>query len=196
MAKLILFDFDGTLTTRDTLLEFTKFGLGASRHFAGLAWLSPMLVMERLGWIAAQTAKEKFLAHYLGGTSVEQFNTMCRSFGKERVPQLIRVGASKEIEKGKAEGARMVIVSASPENWIRPWAETQGLEVIATRLKIEHGKITGKIDGLNCNGPEKVNRIRQTISLDEYSTIAAFGDSHGDLPMLALATEKHFKPFR
>lgn len=196
MAKLILFDFDGTLTTRDTLFEFTKYSLGAGRHYLGLAWLSPMLVFERMGWLAAQNAKENFLAHYFGGMTADRFNELCHRFANEHLPHLIREGAKQEIQKGKSEGARMVIVSASPENWIKPWAETVGLEVIATKLVVDHGTITGKIEGHNCNGVEKVNRIRQAIVLSNYTTVVAYGDSKGDLPMLELATEKHFKPFR
>ena len=38
-----LFDFDGTITTRDTMLPFVHHVRGTLRTLAGLAWLAPML---------------------------------------------------------------------------------------------------------------------------------------------------------
>ncbi len=89
----------------------------------------------------------------------------------------------------------MHIVSASPKNWIEPWAAPLGINVLSTNLEIKNGMITGKIEGKNCNGPEKVNRIKEHINLDSYDEIIAYGDTSGDLPMFEIATSTHFKPF-
>ena len=71
-----------------------------------------------------------------------------------------------------------------------------GVRLIATNLVIDQGKITGNIDGNNCYGEEKVNRIKQLYDLNSYSIIYAYGDSSGDRPMLALAQKPFYKPFR
>lgn len=87
-------------------------------------------------------------------------------------------------------------MSASPENWISPWAQKMQVELIATQLEVQNGSITGKIAGKNCHGQEKVSRIKSKYSLADYAEIAAYGDTKGDLAMLALAHRAVYKPFR
>ena len=89
----------------------------------------------------------------------------------------------------------MVIVSASPENWIKPWAEKYNVEVISTKLKFDNDHLIG-IAGANCNGEEKVKRIKKIINLEDYEKVIVYGDTKGDHPMLALGNERHYKPFR
>ena len=93
------------------------------------------------------------------------------------------------------ENAKVAIVSASPENWIKPWASKHNIQVVSTQLKFSNDKIEG-IEGANCNGEEKVNRIKKAFNLDNYDKVIAYGDTKGDHPMLALADESHFKPFQ
>lgn len=192
---LVLFDFDGTLTTRDTLLEFCKFHAGALKFSYGLLVLLPVLIGERMKLIPSQRAKEIFLSHFIGGLTITQFNEVCQKF-TNHLANLIRSKAMVAIEDYRKQNARIIIVSASPENWIIPWAKLYNLEVIATRLLIVNERVTGKILGKNCNGEEKVNRILEILNTLDYPKIIAFGDSKGDLPMLGLAHQKFFKPFR
>ena len=96
----------------------------------------------------------------------------------------------------KKKDHRILIVSASPQDWIIPWATQFGIEVLATQLDIQDARLTGRITGKNCNGIEKVNRINQHVNLSEYQQVIAYGDSSGDLQMFELAHEKFYKPFR
>ena len=127
---------------------------------------------------------------------MDQFDNYCRSFCKEYLPEFIHPKALDEIQKYKSDSASVFIVSASPENWIIPWASLLDVDVIATKLESIDGKITGKIIGENCNGSEKVIRIKKAIDLSEFSEIVAFGDSKGDLEMLELADKKYYKLFK
>ncbi|MBX2898323.1 MAG: HAD-IB family hydrolase [Cyclobacteriaceae bacterium] len=194
--KLALFDFDGTITTKDTLFEFCRFKAGKLKFLAGLVWLAPVLVLQRLQLIPAQRAKEIVLAYFVGGMVHAQFRNLCIAFAKERVPALLRPQAQEAMATHTTNHVRILIVSASPEDWIKPWAHRVGAEVLATRLQVVEGKISGKIEGKNCNGVEKVARIKSEVNLAAATYIYAYGDSRGDLPMLALAQEKYFKPFR
>ena len=67
--------------------------------------------------------------------------------------------------------------------------------LLATELEITEGKITGKLRGKNCHGEEKVARIKAAYDLSKFENIFCYGDSEGDKPMLALATQAHYKPF-
>ena len=194
--RLILFDFDGTITTKDTLLEFTKFACGNSKFYRGMLLLSVPLVMNKIGLLSAQTTKELFLTHFFKGTAFAEFTRVCDAFTVKRLPALIRPLALQQIKDYQSAGDRMIVVSASPENWIRPWALNVGMEVISTRVQTVDGKLTGKLNGKNCNGEEKANRIREAIQLTDYSEIIAYGDTAGDRAMFALAGKTFYKPFR
>lgn len=196
MKKIAFFDFDGTITTKDTLLEFIKFSKGTVAFYKGFLLNSPYLIAFKLKIISNQAAKEKILSHFFYHTPVQVFEEYCRSFVQQKLPGLLRPAAIKEIETLLQEKTEVVIVSASPENWISPWSNSLGLTLIATKLVIEKQVLTGKIEGKNCHGQEKVNRINKKYDLTAYGQINAYGDSSGDKPMLAMAHNAHYKPFR
>jgi phosphatidylglycerophosphatase C len=193
---LALFDFDGTITTRDTLFEFIMYSKGKARFFSGFMLLAPVLTLFKAGVISNSKAKQIVMAHFFKGTSVAEFNNVCLAFANERVPPLIRPKALEEIRQHKANGHKVIIVSASPENWVRPWAESLQVECIATRLEVVSGKLTGRFEGMNCHGEEKVLRVQKYLDTKEYPVIYTYGDTSGDRPMLALGTHSHYKPFR
>jgi phosphatidylglycerophosphatase C len=201
--RIAFLDFDGTLTTKDTLLEFIKYSRlsrgGSNLYFYfGFLLNSPWLIAYRLKIISNQTAKERILRFFFGGMPLEIFETLCKGFAADILPGLIRSKAPAELQKLRDLGTRLVIVSASPENWIRAWATQMDADLISTRLSTRPQplRLTGKIEGANCHGEEKVRRINSAYSLSDYDEVYAYGDTHGDRPMLALATISFFKPFR
>lgn len=193
---IAFFDFDGTITTKDTLLEFIKFSKGKFRFYTGFALNSPWLIALKFKLISNQTAKEKILTWFFRNIPVTDFQQTCDRFATEIIPTLIRPKALQEITTLKEKGVPVVIVSASPENWIRPWTGPNSIDLIATRLETKNTRLTGRIQGRNCHGTEKVERINQTFQLSEFTTVYAYGDTAGDKPMLHLATNAFYKPFR
>lgn len=194
--EIAFFDFDGTITTSDTFLDFIKFSKGKTAFYTGFLLHSPWLVAFKLKLIPNQSAKEKILKYYFGGMDAGEFERLCGAFTERVMPRLIRPGALEQIRKFRAAGTAVVIVSASPENWIRKWADLLKVELIASRLEIKDGKITGRIIGKNCRGPEKVRRILEKYEVKDYEVIHAYGDTSGDLEMLKMATHSYFRPFR
>ena len=196
MKKAIaFFDFDGTITKKDTLLEFIRFSKGSLRFYLGFLINIHYLVAYKIKLISNQAAKEKVLEFFFKGTPVSVFAKQCGHFTKQVLPGLIRSKAQEEIEKLKSAGFIIVIVSASPENWIQTWCNDADVELIASRLEIKDDKLTGKIIGKNCHGNEKVRRIMEKYVVTEYDEIYAYGDTSGDLPMLELATQPFYRAF-
>lgn len=193
---IAFFDFDGTITEKDSLLEFIRYVKGDTAFYFGFFIHSPVLILYKLQIISNHSAKEIMLRYFFGRMDVEVFKKHCDNFIKEKLPQMLRPKAMHEMKKMQESGASVVIVSASPENWLKSWCISNGAECIATRLVIADNKITGKIDGRNCHGKEKVSRIRSAFDLDNYSSVYAYGDSPGDRHMLSLATIRFYKPFR
>lgn len=194
--RIAFFDFDGTITTHDTLLEIIKFYKGSLKFYLGFAINAPYLLAWKAGFISNQAAKEKMLQYFFAKTPLQTFQQRCDEFAATQVPLLIRPKALKEIEKLLASGAEVVIVSASAENWIQHWCSQHNLQLIGTKLQVKEDRLTGKIENLNCHGQEKVNRIRAAFDLPAYDEIYCYGDTKGDKPMLGLATFSFYKPFR
>ena len=194
--RIAFFDFDGTITTKDTMLEFIRFYSGSFRFYLGFLVTSPLIVAYKAGIIKKKTAKQQFLGFFFRGEPVEKFENKCRQFAEIVIPRLLRPKAVKEIEKLKEAGTKVVIVSASAENWIRYWANEKEIELMGTRLAVKDGKIAGTFHGENCYGDEKVCRIKEQFNLDHYQEILCYGDTPGDKPMLAIATHGFYKPFR
>lgn len=195
--QLAFFDFDGTLTTRDTLLEFIRFSKGDLRFYLGFILNSPWLIAYKLKLISNQSAKERILTWFFRNRSREDFQALCDRFAATVIPRLLRPKGLHEIARLQAKGVDVVIVSASPGDWISPWSQTIGVGLIATRLAVRpDSKLSGKIEGKNCHGPEKVRRIREEFPADDSEICYAYGDSRGDRPMLALAHHAFMKPFR
>ena len=193
--KIAVSDFDGTITTKDTLLEFIKFNKGSFAFYSGLLLNLPYLVAFKIKIISNQSAKEKVLKFFFHDTPLAVFKNNCVSFSKEILPGLIRQKALEEIKRLQSESITVVIVSASPQDWIQDWADEIGALLIASQLEIKNGKITGNLSGKNCHGNEKVRRICETFDLSKYEVVAAYGDSSGDKPMLALAAQSFYRPF-
>jgi len=193
---LALFDFDGTLTTKDSLPDFIKFAVGAPSYYFGLLLLSPMLVAFKFKLIRNDIAKETFISHYFKGWDSAHFQRIADQYSIENIDKIIKPEAMKRIRWHQEEGHKVVIVSASMECWLKKWCAREHIELIATHLEISDGKLTGHFAGKNCHGDEKVNRIRLAINLSEFDYIFAYGDSSGDTAMLKLANESYYRYYK
>lgn len=194
--KLVLFDFDGTITRKDTLVEFAVFYSGRRRYLAGLAMLAPILLLYTTKLIANWKAKQYFLSQFFKGEDISVFNRRCIEFTTTMLPSLIRPAAMSAIRQYRDQDATVAVVSASAENWVKPWCDQHGLICLATRLGVKAGCLTGKLEGPNCYGDEKACRVRDRFNLSDFAEVVAYGDSPGDKELLALAHHKYYKPFR
>lgn len=196
MKKIAFFDFDGTITRADSMFELIKFKYGSRQLTLGLMSISPYLIAMMFDWVPSQLAKEKLLARFFGGMPEKDFYQLCSDFAEKRLPDLLRPLAVKEIELLRKSNFQIAVVTASLSAWVQPWTTMMGIDLIASEPEITDGRLTGKLNGPNCIGREKVNRIRLKYNLDEYSKIYAYGDSSGDKEMLSIVSHPHFKPFR
>jgi phosphatidylglycerophosphatase C len=193
--SLALFDFDGTITTRDTLFEVIKFQKGKLKFYLGMGYLSPLLILHKFKLLSAQRAKEVVLSFFFKGQLQSVFQHSCDQFILKALPSLLKQEALDKIAEHKKNNDRVIVVSASAHNWIQRWCEAMNIELIATRLEFKNGILTGKLDSLNCNGVEKVNRIREYLNVTDFDSISAYGNSKGDKPMLELADKKFYNKF-
>ena len=194
-TKIVFIDFDGTITTKDSLPDFIKFAIGKPKYYFGLCILSPMLLAYVLKLLPNHIAKEKMISYYFKGWSENTFQALADEYSVNNIDTIVRHKAIEKLRWHQEQGHKVVIVSASMKSWLKKWCDTHNVELISTQLEIKQGKFTGKFATKNCHGKEKVNRIKEQYPLQDYSYIYAYGDSSGDKDMLKLANEAFYKPF-
>jgi len=187
------FDFDGTLTNKDTLIAFIKHTHKPVGRALNFLLVSPFLLLYKAGLMNNGKAKQKLFSVFYKNWAIEKFEYYCETF-KPVIDNHIRYAVYQKMKNHIYCRHNVLVVSASIENWIIPWAKKEGIEtVIATKIAVSpQGVLTGHFLTPNCFGKEKERRILQMFPERAGYTMIAYGDSKGDTEMLAMADEKHF----
>lgn len=185
---IYIFDFDGTITSKDSFVLFSFYSIDflASLKY----WITVFLYYP---FISKSKLKESFFNNFKG-VYLKNFNASCDFFFKKRLQQFIKNSFLNYIS-GLNSNADIVIVTASISNYIKPWCNKMGFDLIATELEVVNDKITGRFSTPNCNYQEKVERIQNKYNLSKYSEVHVFGNSKGDYDMLELGTHTYYNFF-
>ncbi len=187
MKTLALFDFDGTLYNKDSLIEFTKSAKGSGFFYKGIIALLPVLLGLKLGLINNEKVKIKFLTHFFKNTNTETFKALAENFAVTKIEQDLNKRTFNHFLKHLESNHTVCIVSASCADWIEPWSQRFQVKCIGTELEIVNHKITGNLATNNCYGIEKVNRIKAVFDLEAFDVIKVYGNGKGDLEMLQVS---------
>lgn len=185
------FDFDGTVTRSDTLIPFLRRSAGSIRTARALLALSVRITRSMAGAGSRDEAKEELLRRLLAGQPVAALEAEAESFADHVVGHGLRRETLERIEFHRAAGHELVLVSASPELYVAPVARRLGFAAaLGTRLEVgPDGRLTGRLVGRNCRGPEKVRRLEEWLG-EDACTVVAYGDSRGDRELLAFAGDR------
>lgn len=190
------FDFDGTISYRDSLLPFLFFTHGYFRAFINFIVCLPTLCGYVLGIRSRQQTKEALLKKFYKGLNISDL----RIKGERYVAHGIKVKpeALERIRWHQQQGHRCIIVSASIDAYLEPWAKKMGFsDVLCSKVATdENGFVTGKLQGLNCRALEKVRQIEKLLGPKEEYILYAYGDSRGDKEMLDLADYRFYRTFK
>ncbi len=188
--KMVLaaFDFDGTLTTADTMMAFIRFTHGRRRLATGILRHAHRLAMMKLGLYSNGKVKEMIFSHFYQGTSYEQFLRWGCEFAKE-AETLFNDRTVEILQQHLSEGHTVCVVTASIDEWVRPICKMLGVgSVLATQIEVApNGTLTGRFRSPNCYGKQKVARLLEAYPQRQNYLLYAYGDSRGDRELLALA---------
>ena len=187
------FDVDGTLTHRDTLLPFLQRLCGTQRLARALARHGVALSAMVVGRAERDTVKDLLLAGLLAGRNADEVRSAGVAYAGFLVgADRLRPDTVARLHQHRAAGHRVVLVSASPEVYLGPLGRHLQVDAVLCSALEESrdGRLTGRLAGPNCRGPEKVVRLEAWLT-DEAATEApyvyAYGDSAGDRELLARA---------
>lgn len=192
--RVALFDFDGTITTRDSLLPFLWYLYGFWGVLKIAFITSPQLLSFVLGWTPRQQAKEAILTAAFEGMTPEELIPKAKKYAETRLEALVKPVALERIQWHQQRGDRCVIVSASVSLYLTFWAtEHHFSDLLCSELaKDENGRFTGKLVGKNCWGPEKLKRVQSLLGDCKNYELYVYGDSRGDKELLEIADYPFF----
>jgi phosphatidylglycerophosphatase C len=192
---IVAFDFDGTLTVRDSFMAFLKWRAGSGRYVRGLVKLAP----SALAYVFHRDRgriKQAAVREFLHGVPRDQLEADAREFAERVSRKLLRPDAVAAWKRWRGEHVRLVIVTASPDLIVTPFARELGADaLLGTELAFDgEGRVTGGFATPNCRGPEKVLRLKAAFGPD-VQVKAAYGDTSGDREMLAMAETAGYRVF-
>jgi phosphatidylglycerophosphatase C len=193
---VVAFDFDGTLTVRDSFMAFLRWRTSRTRFALGMLRLAPAslayLLHRDRGKIKAAAVRE-----FLKGLPRDRLEAQAREFAETQVRRLLRPDAVAAWKRWRNDHVRMVIVTASPDILVAPFARGLGADtLIGTELAFDaQDRVQGGFLTANCRGPEKVVRLKAAFGPDLVLK-AAYGDTSGDREMLAMAEIPGYRVFK
>ncbi len=194
-GPLVAFDFDGTLTTTDSFTAFLRWRAGDVAYYTDMVRLIPAAVRYLVDRDKGRI-KSAAVRAYLRGLPRAILEQEAAEFAAVMAPIILRPDALKVWRRHRADGARMVIVTASPESIVAPFARGLGADLlIASQIAFDGAdRVAGGLDGRNCRGPEKARRLRDQFG-EDIRLMAAYGDTDGDREMLEMSDQKFMRLF-
>ena len=186
-AKLAVFDFDGTLYKGDTTKEFCWFYYRKNPFTAYYFMIQLAFWMQyQLGILSTTQFKSKFI-QFLNNNNAAQIDVLVSLFWSKK-KERVRGHLIDEITRLKKEGVHIVVVSASPELFIKTFCLSLGVDtVIGSELNVLNNKYSLPI---NCRGEEKINRLRRAFP--DFEIVTAYSDNIDDDELLKMAKNGHW----
>ena len=191
MEKLAIFDIDYTITRKETLMEFFKYLV--SKDIKNIKFLPRALysgLMYGVKVYDEKRVKECFLK-FIENIDEAELAKLTKSFYDEKISKILYKDAVDMIKKLKKEGYMVVLISASPEFYVKEFYAIKEVDlIIGTKFTFEDGKFIRKMDGNNCKGKEKVRRLNEVLKEKnikvDFKNSYMFSDSLSDKPLLDL----------
>jgi phosphatidylglycerophosphatase C len=195
------FDFDGTVTDRDTLVPFLVLAFGRARVAAAFAALAFTGLGYLLRLITIDEFKQRVLRRLVADAPAQGLRALGRTHARA-VERWLRPAALHRIAWHRKRGHELVLVSSTLDLYLTPVGVALGFDqVLCTRLQVRQDaagirRFTGRLEGSDCTGAEKVHRLTAWLGDRDGVELHAYGDSAGDRELLAAADHAHYRPFR
>ena len=184
--NLALFDFDGTLCKKDSFTGFIFYAL-SKRHIArqGIKIL-PWIQAYYLNVYPAYAMRSRLFRAMFSNANALELQHMAQEYAARLMNQLNQP-LLKQLKQHQALGDDVVLVSASVDVYLKHVCELLNIDLICTHTEQVNNIYTGQYTTPDCSSEQKRQRILEKYHLTDYAVIYAYGNSHEDQEMLALA---------
>jgi phosphatidylglycerophosphatase C len=193
VTNLALFDFDGTITSRDTFTPFVFHAVAPARLATGKLVLSPLIAAYKLGFLSASRMRRSIVHFGFRGRRETEVRQAGLEYARNQLASVLRATALERIRWHQAQGDLVVVVSASLDVYLAEWCRQLGVDLICSELEAADGVLTGRYRSGDCTGPEKARRVRERYDLRRFDVVYAYGDTPEDDAMLRLANKRVYR---
>lgn len=180
-----MFDLDGTITWHDTLVPYLCDVLRAHPVRALRLWRVPGALV-RFAWDRDRgPLKASLIRAVMGGLRRAEVAALTEQFLDRRLTQLTRPAALAAIEAHRADGAYLVLLSASTDFYVPAIARRLGFaETLCTGVRWDGDRLHGALSTENHRDAVKTRCIEALRRRHPGCTIAAYGNSSSDFDHL------------
>ena len=196
-AKIIAaFDFDGTITIRDTFLPFLAAAFGWGSQAEAIMRVALDVVGRGARMRSRDVLKARLIAILFAGHDCGPVDAAARDFAIRVARDLLRPAALERVRWHRERGHRLVLISASLDIYLTHLVGQLGFDdLLCTRLSRMNGIFDGRLVGRNCRGAEKVARLNELLDGCNGYQIYAYGNSAGDRELLRAADFAFYRCF-
>lgn len=190
---IAVFDFDGTITKKDTFTEFIKFTRSKLGFILGFVVCIPYILSYKWKILPNYVAKQKIFSYFFKGMKYSAFCEYSDKFSAV-IDTFVRQETITKLHSHQKQGHKIYVISAGGEEWIKYWCKKNGIDnVLATKSETDSKDcLTGRFLSKNCYGEEKVRRLLEVEPDRENYILYAYGDSAGDIPMINFSDHGEF----
>jgi phosphatidylglycerophosphatase C len=191
--QIAAFDFDGTLSRRDTLVPFLAQASGRSRFVGAVSRLGISGARRNVDLRDRDGLKEALLADLFTGREEEELRHLGARYARDLLSDQLRPDVLTRLEDHRRAGHELLFVSASLVYYLDPLAELLGVNaVLAVEPEVRDGRLTGALARPNVRAEQKALRLREWMGEPEHGPLEGvelwgYGNSSGDHALLAMS---------
>ncbi|MEO8777372.1 MAG: HAD family hydrolase [Rhodanobacter sp.] len=190
---LALFDFDGTITNRETMPDFMQMAVRPGRLWLGKILLLPLILAYKAKLVSGVVVRAAICLFGFWRVPAHELEAHGQRFAENCLPTVLRPEAMSRIAWHKARGDTVVVVSGGLDVYLRHWCREHGVELLCSTLERHNGKLTGRYFGHQCVRGEKARLVQEQFPLAHFAHVFAYGDTPEDRELLALAHEANYR---
>lgn len=196
--RVAAFDFDGTLSRRDTLVPFLMLAAGRPRFVRACGQLGLLGARRRVAARDRDAVKAELIRLLFAGRSEDELRHLGERYARDLLSDQLRPEVVRRLEQHREAGHEVLFVSASLVHYLEPLARSLDVQhVIAVEPTVVDGRLTGDLDHPNVRAEQKALRLREWLGAPAEGPtdgveLWAYGNSSGDHQLLAMADHRYW----
>lgn len=195
---LAAFDFDGTISRKDTLIPFLLRATGRARFASGWRQVVAAGARGRVDLRDRDAVKAELIEHLLADRLEADLREAGERYARDLLSEdRLRPLVVDRLRAHRERGDTCVIVSASLVYYLEPIAREFGVHgVVGVEPEVCDGRLTGSLCRPNVRAEQKVVQLDAWLSaqdlVPETGHRSAYGNTSGDHALLRAADHRYW----
>ena len=193
MKKVVIFDFDHTITKKDSFNDFLKYTFKNKFYFVMLK-SALWIILYKFNIISNAKVKTKIFQSFYKNKDYNQYSKDCQKYVQNQLDNIIKDNMKNLISSYHNNKYQLILLSASFKEWLEPWAKKNNFDkVICSSFVINNNVIDGNIlENYSCYSKNKLKMLKENVpDILYYEDIIAYGDSKSDKYFMDIANQSY-----